>query len=145
MRPAQLFHSLLFDVGQICVSQRLQTLVEELLAEVCVDQKSRHQPLCGQYRQGRSLCSPRAESRASRICRRRSWSAPTQVDARLSSRSLPSSLSFEEAPLHYAVDLVTPVLWKHRRGQGSLPDCVQRFAGLFSFDAEDPVIGPAAT
>lgn len=49
-------------------------------------------------------------------------------------RHLPSYLAFEEAPLSYAIDLVTAPLWSHRRKHGELPEGTERFADLFSVD-----------
>jgi hypothetical protein len=47
---------------------------------------------------------------------------------------LPGHLNFESAPVRFAIDLVTPVLWQHRRSHGSLPLEMHRFADLFSID-----------
>lgn len=41
-------------------------------------------------------------------------------------------LHFEEMPLSYALDIVTPVLWGHRRAHGALPEQVRPFADLFT-------------
>lgn len=48
--------------------------------------------------------------------------------------SLPGQLRFEEMPVAFAIDTVTSVLWNHRRLHGSLPECVERFADMFSID-----------
>lgn len=48
---------------------------------------------------------------------------------------LPSDLHFEEMPMSYAIDLLAPVLWAHRRTNGALPPGVERFADLFSIAA----------
>lgn len=45
---------------------------------------------------------------------------------------LPADLRFEEMPMSYAIDLLAPVLWAHRRVSGALPPGVERFADLFS-------------
>src|SRR5262249_54050478 len=45
---------------------------------------------------------------------------------------LPDGLRFDEAPMGYAIDLLAPVLWAHRRAHGVLPVGVERFADLFS-------------
>ncbi len=45
---------------------------------------------------------------------------------------LPVDLRFEEMPMRYAIDLLAPVLWTHRRGNGALPPGVERFADLFA-------------
>jgi hypothetical protein len=50
--------------------------------------------------------------------------------------SLPPGLRFESAPITFAIDLVTPVLWSHRRRHGALPPGVNRFADLFSIAPE---------
>jgi hypothetical protein len=42
----------------------------------------------------------------------------------------------EAMPLSFVVDVVTPVLWHHRRLHGSLPDVVARFADLFQPELE---------
>lgn len=45
---------------------------------------------------------------------------------------LPAELEFEEMPLAFAVDVVAPPLWHHRRLHGQLPLEAARFADLFS-------------
>lgn len=56
--------------------------------------------------------------------------------------SLPAELHFESVPISFAIDLVTPVLWSHRRKNGALPPGVTRFADLFSIAPEpDSEIG----
>ncbi|MBK8169103.1 MAG: hypothetical protein IPK60_02010 [Sandaracinaceae bacterium] len=45
---------------------------------------------------------------------------------------LPDGLKFEEVPMSYAIDLLAPVLWAHRRANGALPPGAERFADLFS-------------
>jgi hypothetical protein len=45
---------------------------------------------------------------------------------------LPAELRFEEMPMRYAIDLLAPVLWAHRRANGALPTGVERFADLFA-------------
>jgi len=50
--------------------------------------------------------------------------------------SLPPDLRFENVPMAFAIDLVTPVLWSHRRQSGALPPGVRRFADLFSIAPE---------
>lgn len=50
--------------------------------------------------------------------------------------SLPADLRFESVPIAFAIDLVTPVLWSHRRTSGALPPGVNRFADLFSIAPE---------
>lgn len=45
---------------------------------------------------------------------------------------LPDTLHFEEVPMGYAIDLLAPVLWSHRRANGALPPGAERFADLFS-------------
>jgi hypothetical protein len=54
--------------------------------------------------------------------------------ARLAEQTLPSQLRFEEMPVAFAIDAVTSVLWNHRRLHGSLPQCVEHFADMFSID-----------
>jgi hypothetical protein len=53
--------------------------------------------------------------------------------------SLPPDLRFESVPIAFAIDLVTPVLWTHRRQNGALPPGVNRFADLFSIAPEPDV------
>jgi hypothetical protein len=55
-------------------------------------------------------------------------------DVRAREASLPGQLRFEEMPVAFAIDTVTSVLWNHRRLHGSLPECVERFADMFSID-----------
>lgn len=56
--------------------------------------------------------------------------------------SLPPELRFESVPMSFAIDLVTPVLWSHRRQSGALPPGVNRFADMFSISPEpDTEIG----
>lgn len=50
--------------------------------------------------------------------------------------SLPADLRFESVPITFAIDLVAPVLWNHRRNNGALPPGVNRFADLFSIAPE---------
>lgn len=47
------------------------------------------------------------------------------------SHDLPSRLRFERMPVEYVVDLMTKVLWNHRRVHGTLPEVVRHFADLF--------------
>jgi hypothetical protein len=54
--------------------------------------------------------------------------------ARKSESALPSQLRFEEMPVAFAIDIVTSVLWNHRRLHGSLPECVEHFADMFTID-----------
>ncbi|MDH5671699.1 MAG: hypothetical protein OEZ06_06090 [Myxococcales bacterium] len=42
----------------------------------------------------------------------------------------------ERIPVSFAVDLLTPVIWNHRRRHGSVPDVLQRFADLFAAPSE---------
>ena len=49
-------------------------------------------------------------------------------------RALPGQLRFEEMPVAFAIDTVTTVLWNHRRRHGTLPECVEHFADMFSID-----------
>jgi hypothetical protein len=59
--------------------------------------------------------------------------------ARATERALPQQLRFEEMPVAFAIDIVTSVLWNHRRLHGALPECVEHFADMFSIDrAADP-------
>jgi hypothetical protein len=51
--------------------------------------------------------------------------------ARDSEKLLPSQLRFEEMPVAFAIDIVTSVLWNHRRLHGQLPECVEHFADMF--------------
>jgi hypothetical protein len=51
--------------------------------------------------------------------------------AREGERALPSHLRFEEMPVAFAIDIVTTVLWNHRRLHGQLPECVEHFADMF--------------
>lgn len=63
-------------------------------------------------------------------------------DALSHKASLPPDLRFESVPITFAIDLVTPVLWNHRRNNGALPPGVTRFADLFSIAPEpDSEIG----
>jgi hypothetical protein len=55
--------------------------------------------------------------------------------ARGSERALPGQLHFEEMPVAFAIDTVTSVLWNHRRLHGSLPECVEHFADMFSIES----------
>jgi len=57
-------------------------------------------------------------------------------DAQGHKASLPPELRFESVPMTFAIDLVTPVLWSHRRQSGALPPGVNRFADLFSIAPE---------
>jgi hypothetical protein len=50
-------------------------------------------------------------------------------------RDLPARLRFERMPVEYVVDLMTQVLWNHRRIHGTLPDVVRHFADLFAPNA----------
>ncbi|MEY4578397.1 MAG: hypothetical protein RL701_3100 [Pseudomonadota bacterium] len=52
--------------------------------------------------------------------------------AKASARALPSALRFEEMPVAFAIDIVTYVLWNHRRLHHALPECVEHFADMFS-------------
>lgn len=54
--------------------------------------------------------------------------------ARVAEQALPSQLRFEEMPVAFAIDAVTTVLWNHRRLHGSLPQCVEHFADMFTID-----------
>lgn len=54
--------------------------------------------------------------------------------ARAVEQELPSTLRFEEMPVAFAIDAVTSVLWNHRRLHGSLPQCVEHFADMFTID-----------
>lgn len=45
---------------------------------------------------------------------------------------LPVDLRFEETPMRYAIDLLAPALWAHRRARRTLPNGVERFADLFA-------------
>jgi hypothetical protein len=54
------------------------------------------------------------------------------AEAAQQTAQLPSALDFEEMPMAFAIDLVTPALWNHRRLHGGLPPGVRRFADLFS-------------
>jgi hypothetical protein len=58
--------------------------------------------------------------------------------ARASERALPPQLHFEEMPVAFAIDIVTSVLWNHRRLHGYLPECVEHFADMFSIDRATP-------
>jgi hypothetical protein len=58
--------------------------------------------------------------------------------ARASERALPGQLRFEEMPVAFAIDIVTSVLWNHRRLHGALPECVEHFADMFSIDRSEP-------
>lgn len=53
---------------------------------------------------------------------------------------LPAELGFEETPVGFAIDLVAPVLWSHRRTYGTLPPGVRRFADLFSIQASPDIV-----
>jgi hypothetical protein len=53
-------------------------------------------------------------------------------------RALPGQLRFEEMPVAFAIDMVTTVLWNHRRHHGTLPECVEHFADMFSIDRARP-------
>ncbi|MET0386246.1 MAG: hypothetical protein ABW321_09830 [Polyangiales bacterium] len=54
--------------------------------------------------------------------------------ARTAERALPQALRFEEMPVAFAIDIVTSVLWNHRRLHGKLPECVEHFADMFSIE-----------
>jgi hypothetical protein len=56
------------------------------------------------------------------------------TDARHSAERLRHAGQMEEAPPAFAVDVVTPVLWGHRRKHGDLPEVVAHFADLFEPD-----------
>jgi hypothetical protein len=61
--------------------------------------------------------------------------------ARDSEKTLPQQLRFEEMPVAFAIDIVTTVLWNHRRLHGQLPECVEHFADMFWIErtpAADP-------
>ncbi len=45
---------------------------------------------------------------------------------------LPEGLRYEDVPVPYAIDMVTPLLWAYGRTQGALPTGAERFADLFS-------------
>jgi hypothetical protein len=51
--------------------------------------------------------------------------------ARESEHGLPNQLRFEEMPVAFAIDMVTTVLWNHRRLHGEIPQCVEHFADMF--------------
>ncbi|MGD8861726.1 MAG: hypothetical protein PVI30_17075 [Myxococcales bacterium] len=55
-------------------------------------------------------------------------------DAPGSAERLRHADALEEAPPAFAVDVVTPVLWSHRRRHGDLPEVVAHFADLFEPD-----------
>jgi hypothetical protein len=59
-------------------------------------------------------------------------------NARASEHSLPGHWHFEEMPVAFAIDMVTNVLWNHRRKRGSLPECVEHFADMFSIERTAP-------
>jgi hypothetical protein len=59
-------------------------------------------------------------------------------DSRASEKALPSQLRFEEMPVAFAIDMVTTVLWNHRRLHGNLPECVEHFADMFSIEPTHP-------
>lgn len=48
---------------------------------------------------------------------------------------LPGRLHFEQMPVEFVVDLMTQVLWNHRRVHGTLPEVVRHFADLFAPNA----------
>jgi hypothetical protein len=62
--------------------------------------------------------------------------------SRTAEQSLPSQLRFEEMPVAFAIDAVTTVLWNHRRLHGSLPQCVEHFADMFTIDPATAAVNP---
>ncbi|HEX2678335.1 MAG TPA: hypothetical protein VHM19_16900 [Polyangiales bacterium] len=58
-------------------------------------------------------------------------SSPDQV------AGLPLHLRFEEMPVGFAIDIVSSVLWNHRRRTGELPNCIERFADMLWIEKSD--------
>lgn len=85
-------------------------------------------PLHGPFVEGLAIAWTRAEGIT---C---SWFEPLLApgDTPVLEARLADGAPLEETPLAFAVDLLAPVLWRHRRAGRPTPAGIERFADLFS-------------